>query len=339
MSEMQTIGKALDLKAINYALYFCSPHVASFATFIVYINTGGTLTLPIIYTTLSLLQILRLVIGRMWTRAIETFSECTASCQRIENFLNTAARVAEEVRTRKMGYISEKSSGGMDGLPVTVTELSSQSCGTTSLEPEIANQRRTVLQLPEPCSFYYPKASTPTLSGIKFSVSLGEVVMVVGPVGSGKSSLLSSILGDLEAYLSGTDASGPVHTSSVVQFPRLQESTRIAYCAQRPWIIASSVRANVSLAGRKICNIGDGEAENFKRPTFIDSDLYNDAIEKCRLVDDLKLWPAADDTEIGERGVSVSGGQKVQHMQHADKILVLDKNGQQVFFGAYNELE
>jgi ATP-binding cassette, subfamily C (CFTR/MRP), member 4 len=320
--EMKTIGQALDLKAINYALYFCSPHVASFATFMVFINTGGTLTLPIIYTTLSLLQILRLVIGRMWTRAIETFSECLSSCQRIEKFLDTAERVAKELKSRSQGAIADaNNSGGKDGEDDgSGVELSSTpGSGRTRQQPSSSDaEAPPVLSLPCPCSFTYGAtsvASRPVISNVHFSVYAGEVVMVVGPVGAGKSSLLASILGDLTPSCAGT---GPVaDMDSVVYYPLLGNKTRVAYCAQRPWIIASTVRANITLAGRKICNAEAGSAleseiENFKKPTFVDTALYNDAIKLCKLKADLGLWPAGDDTEIGERGVSVSGGQKAR---------------------------
>lgn len=266
------------------------------------------MTLPVIYTTLSLLQILRLVIGRMWTRAIETFSECLSSCSRIENFLDTAERVAREIKSRNSGDIGYEVMS--DDKPQTGIELLSQSISDHK-EPTLP-----ILDLPRPCSFVYGSASSNknVLSNVHFSVCAGELVMVVGPVGAGKSSLLASILGDLTP---STSESSSVDVKSVVQFPQLGRKTRVAYCAQRPWIIASTVRANIALAGRKICNADAGgilesEVENFKKPTYIDTELYNDAIKMCKLKADLALWPAGDDTEIGERGVSVSGGQKAR---------------------------
>jgi ABC-type multidrug transport system fused ATPase/permease subunit len=51
---------------------------------------------------------------------------------------------------------------------------------------------------------------------------------------------------------------------------------------------------------------------NFKAPDNIDEELYAMALESCKIVDDLSMWPAYDDTEVGERGISVSGGQKAR---------------------------
>ncbi len=87
----------------------------------------------------------------------------------------------------------------------------------------------------------------------------------------------------------------------------MSSETTIAYCAQRPWILASSVKANIALAGST-----DRVEENFKRPKHVDAALYTLAVESSLIVDDLTQWPAYDDTEVGERGISISGGQKAR---------------------------
>jgi ABC-type multidrug transport system fused ATPase/permease subunit len=52
--------------------------------------------------------------------------------------------------------------------------------------------------------------------------------------------------------------------------------------------------------------------EDYKHPSFVDEDLYRIAVESCRIVADMEQWPDYDDTEIGERGISISGGQKAR---------------------------
>ncbi len=64
------------------------------------------------------------------------------------------------------------------------------------------------------------------------------------------------------------------------------------------------MRANICLAGKF--------TGNFKAPEGIDDDLYTLALESCKIVDDLGQWMAYDETEIGERGISISGGQKAR---------------------------
>eukprot|EP01033_Poteriospumella_lacustris_P007252 gene7253-5217_t len=88
----------------------------------------------------------------------------------------------------------------------------------------------------------------------------------------------------------------------------VQEGSRVAYCAQRAWILAASVRANVAIAGQQ----DRGPSANFKKPVGIDEDLYQRALESTLLGHDLQRWPGHDETEIGERGVSISGGQRAR---------------------------
>ncbi len=78
----------------------------------------------------------------------------------------------------------------------------------------------------------------------------------------------------------------------------------MAFCAQKSWILAANVRANIAMAG-----VYKG---NFKQPEDMNEELYQLALESCRIVDDLNQWPAYDETEVGERGISVSGGQKAR---------------------------
>ena len=76
---------------------------------------------------------------------------------------------------------------------------------------------------------------------------------------------------------------------------------RIAYCSQQPWILATSVRSNITLAGKTSSDITTESAE-----------LYNLAIQVSQLSEDFAAWSYGDLTEIGERGVSISGGQKAR---------------------------
>ena len=115
------------------------------------------------------------------------------------------------------------------------------------------------------------------LCNINFAAHKGELSCLVGRVGAGKSSFLQSILGDLWKI------SGEV----VVQ-------GRIAYVAQQPWIMNASAKENIVFGHRW------------------DPQFYNQTIEACALHDDFLALPDRDSTEVGERGISLSGGQKAR---------------------------
>ncbi|OMJ74362.1 hypothetical protein SteCoe_26717 [Stentor coeruleus] len=194
------------------------------------------------------------------------------------------------------------------------------------------------------------------LRNISVSLQPGELLMVVGPVGAGKSSLFMGILGEL-----------PIVSGSI--------STRgsIAYASEDPWILAGSVKDNI-LMGKEFNSVA-----------------YDIALQSSDMMKDLATFKNADETLLGDRGFTLSGGQRarlclartvysnadivllddplsavdaevanhlfndcilsalkgktiilathqVHYLPQADKILVLN-SGEMMFFGTYNELK
>lgn len=113
---------------------------------------------------------------------------------------------------------------------------------------------------------------------LNFEVPAGSLIAVVGVVGSGKSSLISAILGEMHLM------KGKVSISSKV--------SKIAYVPQQAWIMNETLKNNV-LFGME-----------FNRHK------YDKVIRVCELLPDLEILSAGDETEIGEKGINLSGGQK-----------------------------
>ncbi|XP_037273101.2 ATP-binding cassette sub-family C member 3-like [Rhipicephalus microplus] len=120
-----------------------------------------------------------------------------------------------------------------------------------------------------------PVPSEAALRNITFRAAPGSLVGVVGFVGSGKSSLLAAILGDM-------------HRTRGV----LRTSGSIAYVSQVAAIYNMTVRDNITFGKR------------------LDPGLYVRVIKACELLNDLNSFPAGDLTEVGEKGETLSGGQK-----------------------------
>uniref|UniRef100_A0A7N8Y8Y1 ATP-binding cassette sub-family C member 5 n=1 Tax=Mastacembelus armatus TaxID=205130 RepID=A0A7N8Y8Y1_9TELE len=114
-----------------------------------------------------------------------------------------------------------------------------------------------------------------TLHCINLSIQQGKLVGVCGSVGSGKTSLMSAILGQM-TVLEGTVA----------------VRGRLAYVAQQSWILNATLRDNI-LFGQEY-----------------EEDRYQSVLSACCLRPDLALLPNMDLTEIGERGANLSGGQR-----------------------------
>ncbi|CAL1696210.1 unnamed protein product [Somion occarium] len=111
----------------------------------------------------------------------------------------------------------------------------------------------------------------------------GRINLVVGQTGSGKTSLLMALLGEMHNI--------PLGPQSLVNLPR---ERGIAYHAQESWVLNETIRNNIL----------------FGAP--YDEERYNAVIEQCALERDLGLFDAGDQTEVGEKGITLSGGQKAR---------------------------
>ncbi|CAO1639342.1 unnamed protein product [Sympodiomycopsis kandeliae] len=127
------------------------------------------------------------------------------------------------------------------------------------------------------------------LENITFLPPKGKLTLVAGATGSGKSALLTALLGEMEqlkgkSYLqkdTGVD-------------PKTGLSHTVAYCAQSPWLQHATIRQNIL----------------FGLP--YDAQRYHAVLDACALRPDLAILDDSDLTEIGEKGVSLSGGQQAR---------------------------
>ena len=117
----------------------------------------------------------------------------------------------------------------------------------------------------------------PVLQDINLGVSKGELLAVIGRVGDGKSSLLGAMLGEL------TRKEGSVKIRG-----------NVVYFSQNSWILSATVKDNIVFGHR------------------FDPGFYDKVLDACALRADLAVLPDGHMTEVGEKGVSLSGGQKAR---------------------------
>jgi ATP-binding cassette subfamily C (CFTR/MRP) protein 4 len=118
---------------------------------------------------------------------------------------------------------------------------------------------------------------TSVLSNINMNLSENKLALITGPVGCGKSTLLLTLLEEL------MPSSGEV-----------QRKGSIVYVPQTAWVFSGSVKENIL----------------FSKP--YDEKRYKETLEACDLAKDIERLPNGDDTTLGERGASLSGGQKAR---------------------------
>uniref|UniRef100_A0A669R1C4 ATP binding cassette subfamily C member 8 n=1 Tax=Phasianus colchicus TaxID=9054 RepID=A0A669R1C4_PHACC len=135
--------------------------------------------------------------------------------------------------------------------------------------------------------FTWTPEGPPALSNIDIRIPQGQLTMIVGQVGCGKSSLLLAILGEMQKI------SGNISWSSwklLFCFSRKRGS--VAYASQKPWLLNATVEENITFE------------------SSFNKQRYKAVIDACSLQPDIDILPHGDQTQIGERGINLSGGQR-----------------------------
>ena len=214
-------------------------------------NLGVTITASKAFTTIALFSILRLPFSWL-PGAFLNLIEAKVSIRRMQNFL-----LLRELPTK-------------DVLEPTNVDVS------TGLVPSIEIENLSY-------SWNIEERRKLTLNEINLKIFPGELVAVVGSVGSGKSSLLSAILNEI-AVVNPTDSKNDA----------VRRKGSIAYVSQQAWILNATLRDNIVF----------GDA--------FDPVKYQQVIDDCALGPDLEVIKGGDMAEIGERGINISGGQKAR---------------------------
>ncbi|KAJ7664839.1 P-loop containing nucleoside triphosphate hydrolase protein, partial [Mycena rosella] len=107
--------------------------------------------------------------------------------------------------------------------------------------------------------------------------------LVLGPTGSGKTSLLMALLGEMHFT--------PTSPRSCYNLPR---AGGVAYAAQESWVLNQTIRDNILFGAE------------------YDEERYKEVLYQCALERDLELFEAGDKSEVGEKGLTLSGGQKAR---------------------------
>lgn len=241
--ELRTLRKIGAAQALANFSWSITPFLVSCLTFAVFVLiTDQPLTTEIVFPALTLFNLLTFPLAIL-PMVITAIVEASVAVARLTSFFT-----AEELQPNAV-----------------TTQDSAIHNGEVSLRIRDA-------------SFTWDRnGSQRCLDDIDFEARKGELSCVVGRVGSGKSSLLHAILGDIWKIKGEV----VVHGS-------------IAYVAQQPWIMNASVKENVVFGHRW------------------DPQFYERTIDACALTEDFKTLQDGDQTEVGERGISLSGGQKAR---------------------------
>ncbi|XP_058302421.1 ATP-binding cassette sub-family C member 8 isoform X6 [Hylobates moloch] len=169
--------------------------------------------------------------------------------------------------------------------------------------------------------FTWTPDGIPTLSNITIRIPRGQLTMIVGQVGCGKSSLLLAALGEMQKVSGAVFWSSSLPDSETGEDPSPERETAtdldirkrgpVAYASQKPWLLNATVEENII----------------FESP--FNKQRYKMVIEACSLQPDIDILPHGDQTQIGERGINLSGGQRQRISvaralyQHANVVFLI----------------
>ncbi|QSZ29358.1 hypothetical protein DSL72_003872 [Monilinia vaccinii-corymbosi] len=282
--EIRSIQVLLSIRNAINAVSMSMPIFASMLAFITYSLTSHGLSPARVFSSLALFNSLRLPLNLL-PMVIGQVIDAYSSIYRIQEYL-----LSEEQEDDAKPDHELEAAIVVQGADFTWERTATQESenagpsGKGQKKAEIKAEMEAKKQAPDDDSTINGDREPFSLENMNFTIGRNELVAVIGGVGSGKSSLLGALAGDMRKtrgeMIMGADR---------------------AFCPQYAWIQNATVRENI-LFGKEM-----------------EKSWYNKVIDSCALRPDLEMLPNGDQTEIGERGITVSGGQK-QRMNIARAI-------------------
>ncbi|PBP20899.1 ABC transporter [Diplocarpon rosae] len=297
--EIRMIQVLLAIRNALNAVSMSLPIFASMLAFITYSLTSHDLAPAHVFSSLALfnslrmpLNILPLVIGQVtdaWSSIIRIQEYLLSEEQEDEAKLDPDSASAIELKGADFTW--ERTVTQDPDHAVAPAKSKANPKAEKKVEKEIAKTEKKAAKHASSGADDSPGATTPDdtstliedrepfkLQNMNFTIGRNELIAVIGGVGSGKSSLLAALAGDMRM-------TNREKGEMIIGASR-------AFCPQYAWIQNATVRENI-LFGKDMSR-----------------DWYQKVIKACALEPDLEMLPQGDQTEIGERGITVSGGQK-----------------------------
>ncbi|CAH0600445.1 unnamed protein product [Chrysodeixis includens] len=308
--EIKQIRATSYIRGVLTSFIMFTTRICLFCSILAYVLANNVISAKQVFVVTSFYNILRQTMTVFFPQGIAQVAEATISIKRLQNFMmyeDTSKPVPglAEIQTSTKPKVDPHKVESDPELPAKQTsdeneelvaakststkEAEARGNGNATLAPiesgededqELAarvEEDARGVRLKHATAKWIISHSENTLTDLSLTIKPGKIIAVIGPVGAGKSSLLHVLLRELPLL------SGSVHVGG-----------NVSYASQEPWLFAGSVRQNILF----------GQA--------MDRPRYNAVVRRCALDRDFTLFPHGDKTVVGERGVSLSGGQRAR---------------------------
>lgn len=263
--ELQALRNKYILWTFAATTWFSVPLLITFFSFLLYTVVEKRPLIPsVAFTALSLFGILRYPLDQL-ADMIAHVQESKVSVDRVEEFLN-------EDETEKYEQLSHDIKDEAGELVIGFDKATL----TWGGKDEYNSEGQSAFQMID----------------IDLRFLVGRLNIIVGPTGSGKTSLLMALLGEMTLIQGTVYLPGGHSREELQKDPETGFTESIAYCAQQAWLANDTIKQNILFA-----------------TPFVES-RYKSVIVACALERDLEILDKGDATLVGEKGITLSGGQK-----------------------------
>ncbi|KAJ5176909.1 ABC transporter 7 [Penicillium canariense] len=270
-AELKSLRRRYVLWSFAATVWYGTPILITFLSFFLYtVVEKKQLTPSIAFPALSMFSLLRVPLDQL-ADMVAHVQESKVSLDRVDMYLN-------EEETGKYDQLRDSS---ISDRPSTIgLEKATLTWGTTSPRPQAASSSES-------------GADAFRLINIDVNFPIGRLSIIAGPTGSGKTSLLMALLGEMRLVEGRVNLPGGMTSRADLPVdPETGLIDSVAYCAQEAWLVNDTVKENIIFAS----------PYNDKR--------YRAVLKACALERDIEILDAGDQTLVGEKGISLSGGQK-----------------------------
>uniref|UniRef100_A0A1B0C9L7 Uncharacterized protein n=1 Tax=Lutzomyia longipalpis TaxID=7200 RepID=A0A1B0C9L7_LUTLO len=294
IKELKVIRYVSYIRGILLSFIIFSTRVSVFISLVAFALLGNVVTAEKAFVITSYYNILRQTMTIFFPQGIAQLAETLVSIKRIQKYMlynetdigreeftvdasnDSTFNEYEKVPNSTQSTITK---GSDDIKYIDSHESLTEATTYTDEKPAQMNGNLNPvgITIKSLMAKWDPLVMDNTLHDVSLQIKPATLMAIIGPVGAGKSSLIQAILGELPA------TSGQIDINGV-----------LSYASQEPWLFSGSIRQNILF----------GQPMEKKR--------YREVVKRCALEKDFSLFANGDKTIVGERGQSLSGGQKAR---------------------------